>query len=114
MANPNRFVVLVPLLLLTLGSTGCSMMNKSDDQSVSQSPTTSALLFSRDAELTSSVRPYRPQANRAAEKWDVKRSFNSGRTRISATRSSGKVTEYYTSNTGPDGSSARRRAVSRP
>lgn len=45
--------------------------------------------------------------------WEITRTEIAGRTRISAVRRRGDVTEYYNSSSGPNGSTERRRVNSR-
>ena len=74
----------------------------------------SALLFGDRAELTSATRMIRRPAGGGGQQWEVTKTYNSGRTRISAVRRPGNnVTEYYNSSTGPEGSTARRRVVAK-
>ena len=45
--------------------------------------------------------------------WEITKTESAGRTRISAVRHNGNVTEYYTSTSGENGSTGRRRVMSR-
>ena len=95
---------------------GCST-NRDATQTAAQAhaPAPSpALLFGDRAELTSATRMIRRPTGSGGQQWEVTRTYNSGRTRISAVRRPGNnVTEYYTSSTGPEGSTARRRVVAK-
>ncbi|MFQ5492324.1 MAG: hypothetical protein ACE5GE_16560 [Phycisphaerae bacterium] len=105
----------VAFAALMLCLSGCSAGSK-NAAPVSPAPQRGvSLLFSPDAELTAAVRPYRRPSPGSADAWEVTKTFNSGRTRISAVRRgrNNNVTEYYTSTTGPNGSTGRRRVVAK-
>lgn len=53
-----------------------------------------------------------PAAGESAS-WEMTKTYNAGRTRVSAVRHNGNVTEYYTSSSGSNGSTRRRRVTSR-
>lgn len=103
------------LLGLAIIPMGCSLMPERSDPLVGVAEPSATLLFGTDAELTSSIRPRRGTNVRPAAQWEISKTFNSGKTRISAVRHDrgSNVTEYYTSTTGPNGSVGRRRAVVR-
>ncbi|MFQ5463668.1 MAG: hypothetical protein ACE5E5_13710 [Phycisphaerae bacterium] len=70
-------------------------------------PPTGTLAFSRVDEAAKDRLPG------ATIPWEVTKIQSGGRMRISAVRHNGNVTEYYTSSSGPNGSTGRRRVVSR-
>jgi len=76
-------------------------------------PETSSLLFNKDGgTIASPVRRDSGYTEPDLPEWEITKSFNAGRTRISAARHRGDATDYYTSSSGPNGSTARRRVVS--
>ncbi|MCP4246886.1 MAG: hypothetical protein GY778_07540 [bacterium] len=106
------FVGVCPALAtLTFGCSAKRETTQTEAQAHAPSP---SLLFGDRAELTSATRMIRQPIGGGGRQWEVTKTYNSGRTRVSAVRRSGdNVTEYYTSSTGAEGSTARRRVVAK-
>lgn len=116
MLRRGRLITVVVGVTAAGWSLGCSA-NRDATQTAAQahaSTPSSALLFGDRAELTSATRMIRRPAGGGGQQWEVTKTYNSGRTRISAVRRPGNnVTEYYTSSTGAEGTTARRRVVAK-
>jgi len=108
---------MVTLVVGLITLTGCATGGRVVDQATTTPrpprsaslifPSTGTLAFSRVDEAANERLPG------ATIPWEVTKIQSGGRTRISAVRHNGNVTEYYTSSSGPNGSTGRRRVVSR-
>ncbi len=108
--------ITAPMLLAVLGgaTSGCSAPNSSSDRLTdSRTVRSSSLLFSDGINATIPKHRERNWQSGEVPQWEVARTFSSGRLRISGVRHNGDVTEYYTSTSGPKGSTERRRVVAR-
>lgn len=111
---------LISSFLLCMTLMGCAVSEPRElrpSQLVHQRPLTAiddtSLLFNTDGSTISS--PIRREAHYsepAPPEWETTESFSGGRTRVSAVRHRGNATDYYTSSSGPNGSTGRLRTVS--
>lgn len=111
---------LVSIFLLCMTLMGCALTGDREApplELVQERPTTaaagSAILFNTDGSTISSpVQREARYTEPAPAEWETTESFSGGRTRISAVRHRGNATDYYTSSSGPNGSTRRLRTVS--
>lgn len=105
------------IVLILFAIPACSTGGRVTDQVTMAYPPArpSALIFPPAGALAYSGPNYGPRDRPAGATipWEFTKTYSGGRTRISAVRRYGNVTEYYTSSSGANGSIGRRRVTSR-
>ncbi len=114
----NRYRVLLTAFVLALSAIpACSTTGRIAEQVATSPPPArpTALIFPPAGALAYSRTNDGPRdwPAGATIPWEITKTQSGGRTRVSAVRHDGGGTEYYTSSSGPNGSTGRRRVVSR-